>query len=57
MSDKKEKILNIREKILDYNKFIMEYGFNQDNDIFIVENISKLLDELDELEKEINDEK
>jgi hypothetical protein len=57
MTDKKEKILNIREKILDYNKFIMEYGFNQDNDIFIVENISKLLDELDELEKEINDEK
>lgn len=57
MSDKKERILNIRKKIQDYNKFIMEYGFNRDNDIFIKENISKILKELDELENELKNEK
>lgn len=57
MSDKKEKILGIRKKIQDYNKFILEYGFNPDSDIFIKENIEIFLKELDELEKEINDEK
>lgn len=56
MSDKKERILNIRKKIQDYNKFIMEYGFNQDSDIFIKENISKILKELDELETELKNE-
>ena len=40
-----------------YNKFILEYGFNQEKDIFIDEDLSKLLEELDELEKEINNEK
>ncbi len=57
MSDKKERILNIRNKIQDYNKFILEYGFNQEKDIFIKDDLSKLLDDLNELEKEINDEK
>jgi hypothetical protein len=57
MSDKKEKILNIRKKIQDYNKFIMEYGYNSENDIFIIENLSKLLNELDDLEKELEHEK
>lgn len=56
MCDKKERILNIRKKIQDYNKFIMEYGFNQDSDIFIKENISKILKELDELETELKNE-
>jgi hypothetical protein len=57
MEDRKEKILKIRKKIQDYNKFILEYGFNEERDIFINEDISKILDELDELEKEINNEK
>ena len=57
MDKRKEKILGIRKKIQDYNKFILEYGFNSDNDIFIKENIEIFLKELDELEKEINDEK
>ena len=57
MDKRKEKILGIRKKIQDYNKFILEYGFNIDNDIFIKENIEIFLKELDELEKEINDEK
>lgn len=57
MEDRKEKILKIRKKIQDYNKFILEYGFNEERDIFISEDITKILDELDELEKEINNEK
>jgi len=57
MEDRKEKILKIRKKIQDYNKFILEYGFNEERDIFINEDISKILDELDELEKEIKNEK
>jgi len=57
MNEKREKILKIRKKIQDYNKFILEYGFNQERDIFINEDISKILDELEELEKEINNEK
>jgi hypothetical protein len=57
MENKKEKILKIRNKIQNYNKFILEYGFNQEKDIFIDKDLSKLLEELDELEKEINNEK
>ena len=57
MEDRKEKILKIRKKIQDYNKFILEYGFNSEQDIFIKEGTTKILDELEELEKEINDEK
>lgn len=57
MNEKRERILKIRKKIQNYNKFILEYGFNQEKDIFIDEDLSKLLEELDELEKEINNEK
>jgi hypothetical protein len=57
MEDRKEKIIKIRKKIQDYNKFILEYGFNEERDIFINEDISKILNELDELEKEIKNEK
>lgn len=57
MNEKREKILKVRKKIQDYNKFILEYGFNQERDIFINEDISKILNELDELEKEIKNEK
>ena len=57
MEDRKEKIIKIRKKIQDYNKFILEYGFNEERDIFINEDISKILDELDELEKEFGNEK
>ena len=35
----------------------MEYGFNSENDIFINEDISKIINELDELEKELENEK
>lgn len=56
MEDVKDKILTIRKKIQDYNKFILEYGFNSDKDIFIKENINEFLNELIELEKKIKDE-
>lgn len=56
MNEKREKILKIRKKIQDYNKFILEYGFNQERDIFINEDITSILEELEELEKEINNE-
>ena len=57
MEDKREKILKIRKKLQDYNKFIFEYGFNKERDIFINEDITSILEELDELEKEIGNEK
>tara|TARA_R110002020_G_scaffold209049_1_gene414909 strand:+ start:5224 stop:5397 length:174 start_codon:yes stop_codon:yes gene_type:complete len=57
MENKEQTILKIRKKVQDYKKYIAEYGFNQERDIFINEDISKILENLDELEKEINDEK
>ena len=57
MNKRRDKILKIRKKLQDYNKFIMEYGFNSENDIFINEDISKIINELDELEKELENEK
>ena len=57
MNKRSDKILKIRKRIQDYNKYIMEYGFNSENDIFINEDISKIMEDLDELEKEIEDEK
>jgi len=57
MENKKEKIIEIRKKIQDYNKFISEYGFNSENDIFIKKDISKVLEELDEIEKDYKNEK
>jgi|688.fasta_scaffold00068_76 hypothetical protein len=56
MNEKRERILKIRKKILDYNRFILEYGFNPERDIFINEDITSILEELEELEKEINNE-
>ena len=57
MKKRSEKILKIRKKLQDYNKFIIEYGFNSENDIFINEDISKIINDLDELEKELENEK
>ena len=57
MNKRRDKILKIRKKLQDYNKFIMEYGFNPENDIFINKDISKIINELDELEKELENEK
>lgn len=53
----KKKILEIRKKINNYSKFISEYGFNKEKDIFIIEDISRILKDLDELEKKLKNEK
>lgn len=42
-----EKISGLMEKVNNYKKYILEYGFNPDKDIFIkeeLENIKKILD-------------
>tara|TARA_R110002020_G_scaffold475590_1_gene711138 strand:+ start:2925 stop:3134 length:210 start_codon:yes stop_codon:yes gene_type:complete len=42
-----EKIVGLMEKVNNYKKYILEYGFNPDKDIFIkeeLENIKKILD-------------
>lgn len=49
--------LKMRKKINDYNKFIVEYGFNSEQDIFIKKDLEDFLKILEEKEKEINDEK
>ncbi len=57
MEDRKEKILDIRNKLKDFNKFILEYGFNDEKDIFIKEELDNFMNELDNIELEIkNDE-
>ena len=57
MKERRKKILSIRKKLQDYNKFILEYGFNEDNDIFIKEDIDSIVKELDLIETEIKNEK
>ena len=49
MKDKKEKILNIRNRIQNYNKFLIEYGFNPENIKIINDN------DLENTEKEDSD--
>ena len=57
MEDRKGKILDIRNKLKDFNKFILEYGFNDEKDIFIKEELDNFMNELDNIELEIkNDE-
>ena len=35
MSNNTKVLIKLREKILNINKYILEYGFNEDKDIFI----------------------
>lgn len=53
----KEKLKSIIKDINNYNKYILEYGYIKETDIFINKNIEEYLDFLDECEKKINDEK
>jgi hypothetical protein len=53
----KEKLKSIIKDINNYNKYILEYGYNKETDIFINKNIEEYLNFLDECEKKINDEK
>ncbi len=50
-------ILNIIKKINNYNKYILEYGFNSENDIFIKEDIEDIKEYLNKTLNELKDEK
>ena len=49
-----EEILKIRKKIKDFQKYIAEYGFNSEQDIFIKEEIEGFEKTLNILEGKID---
>ena len=51
----KEKLKSIIKDINNYNKYILEYGYNKETDIFINKNIEEHLNFLDECEKKLKD--
>jgi hypothetical protein len=51
----KELIL-IKEKVESFTKYILEYGYNEEYDIFIKKELNNMKDSLDEFEKKINNE-
>ena len=51
MENKEQTILEIRKKVQDVQKYIAEYGFNSEQDIFIQEEIEELDKTLNNLEK------
>lgn len=55
MKNTKE-LLKIREKIQNFYKYILEYGFNDEQDIFIKEEIKKMNNFLDNYQKDIENE-
>ncbi len=55
--DKKEKLLDIRDKVINFNKYILEYGYNEDSEIFINKKLDAFLEFIDKYEKEIKNEK
>jgi len=55
--DKKEKLLDIRDKVINFNKYILEYGYNEDSEIFINKKLDEFLEFIDKYEKEIKNEK
>jgi len=57
MKKRKEKILNIKDRLNEVNILFGKHGINPEHDIFINEELSGLLKELEEIEKEVNDEK
>lgn len=54
--EKTKELLKIRKKVQNFYKYIMEYGFNEEQDIFIKEEIKKMKNFLDEYQKEIENE-
>jgi hypothetical protein len=54
---KGKEILNIIKKINNYNKYILEYGFNSEIDIFIKEDIEDIKDYLNKTLNELKNEK
>jgi len=51
----KEKLKSIIKDINNYNKYILEYGYNKETDIFINKNIEEHLNFLDECKKKLKD--
>jgi|LakMenEpi03Aug12_release.lakeMendotaPanAssembly.Ray.scaffolds.fasta_scaffold200485_2 hypothetical protein len=47
-------LLEIKKKIEDFNKYIEEYGFDSENDIFIIEQLEILNKILEEKENNLN---
>lgn len=45
-------LIKLREKILNINKYILEYGFNEDKDIFIKKEVEKIKQQLNDFEDE-----
>lgn len=54
--EKTKELLKIRKKVQNFYKYIMEYGFNEEQDIFIKEEIKKMKNFLVEYQKEIENE-
>lgn len=52
-----ENIIKIIKKMNNYNKYILEYGFNSENDIFIKEDMVDIKDYLNKTLNELKDEK
>lgn len=52
-----ENIIKIVKKINNFKRYILEYGFNEENDIFIKEGLVKLNEELENILNEIKYEK
>ena len=54
MENKEQTILDIRKKVQDFQKYIVEYGFNSEQDIFIKEEIEVFEKTLNNLEEKID---
>lgn len=54
MENKEQTILKIRKKVQDFQKYIAEYGFNSEQDIFIKEDIEEFEKTLNNLEEKID---
>jgi hypothetical protein len=54
MENKEQIILKIRKKVQDFQKYIAEYGFNSEQDIFIKEDIEEFEKTLNNLEEKID---
>lgn len=50
---KREKILEIRKKLLQYSEYLLEYGFNTNTDQVLIDNITSLEEELTSIESEL----
>ena len=49
-------LIVIKENIENFTKYILEYGYNEEYDIFIKKELNNMKDSLDEFEKKINNE-